>query len=374
MLSLIQNNLGKYLLSVQEDLKSSAVNTTPTTSEFEAYKGIDKKTELVGATTLGEQTQKVMREAPGQGQLEYDPETGTYKTKGETKLVEEKQPTKITTLETPTGAAAATTKETPIEKASRIAAMTRPQTTSGPSLEDLQKLFQPQQLSTKDKLINTALSVGADIGSAYLMKQMGIGAATSSTPIYTGGGFGGGYMGTTGGGGFSGAGGAGLLSGITTFAQTGDVGAAVKSGAATAAGTAIGTAVGGPIGGAIGGAIGSVIGCFLPDTLIRMADGSEKKIIDIDIKDNLEVGGLVFATGKFLINNLFDYKGIKVSGEHLVNESGKWLKVKQSQFAKSLGNDEHIVYTLGSQNRRILINNILFTDYFDFEEQKTLAA
>lgn len=373
MLSLIQNNLGKYLLSV-EDLKSSAVNTTPTTSEFEAYKGIDKKTELVGATTLGEQTQKVMREAPGQGQLEYDPETGTYKTKGETKLVEEKQPTKITTLETPTGAAAATTKETPIEKASRIAAMTRPQTTSGPSLEDLQRLFQPQQLSTKDKLINTALSVGADIGSAYLMKQMGIGAATSSTPIYTGGGFGGGYMGTSGGGGFSGAGGAGLLSGITTFAQTGDVGAAVKSGAATAAGTAIGTAVGGPIGGAIGGAIGSVIGCFLPDTLIRMADGSEKKIIDIDIKDNLEVGGLVFATGKFLINNLFDYKGIKVSGEHLVNENGKWLKVKQSQFAKSLGNDEHIVYTLGSQNRRILINNILFTDYFDFEEQKTLAA
>ena len=198
---------------------------------------------------------------------------------------------------------------------------------------------------------------------------MGLGSA-STTPIYTGGGFGGGYMSTSGSGTFGGAGGAGLLSGITTFAQTGDVGAAVKSGAATAAGTAIGTAVGGPI----GGAIGSVIGCFLPDTLIRMADGSEKKIIDIDIKDNLEVGGLVFATGKFLINNLFDYKGIKVSGEHLVNENGKWLKVKQSQFAKSLGNDEHIVYTLGSQNRRILINNILFTDYFDFEEQKTLAA
>jgi len=367
--SLIKNQLGNYFLEMQDQIQpASKSDINP--AEFEAYTGPAQKTELVGTTTLGEQTQKVMREAPGQGQLEYDPETGTYKTKGETKLVEEKEQPKITTLETKTGAAAATTKETPLEKVNRIAAMTRPQT-SGPSLEELQKLFQPQQLSTKDKLINTALSVGGDLATKYFAQQMGIGgAAASSTPIYTGGGFGGGYMGTSGGGAFSGASGAGFLSAGATLLT----GGSVKEAAGTGIGTAIGTAVAGPIGGAIGGAIGSVIGCFLPDTLIRMADGLEKKIIDIDIKDNLEVGGLVFATGKFLINNLFDYKGIKVSGEHLVNESGKWLKVKQSQFAKSLGNDEHIVYTLGSQNRRILINNILFTDYFDFEEQKTLAA
>ena len=369
MLSLVKNQLGNYF--VQEIEKSS--NPIVDTSAYEAYTG-GTKTSLATAGDIGTETEKLLqRELPGQAELVIDPETGQAVTKQalEQKQVEVTKP--ISTVGQPvTGQD--TGVSTALQKAEKIAGLTKRQTSGGPSLEDLRSVFQPQQLSTKDKLINTALGVGADIGSAYLMKQMGIGAATSSTPIYTGGGFGGGYMGTTGGGGFSGAGGAGLVSGITTFAQTGDVGAAVKSGAATAAGTAIGTAVGGPIGGAIGGAIGSVIGCFLPDTLIRMADGSEKKIINIDIKDNLEVGGLVFATGKFLINNLFDYKGIKVSGEHLVNENGKWLKVKQSQFAKSLGNGEHIVYTLGSQNRRILINNILFTDYFDFEEQKTLAA
>jgi len=147
-----------------------------------------------------------------------------------------------------------------------------------------------------------------------------------------------------------------------------------KTSTAMGAGAAIGTAVGGPIGGIVGGAIGKIIGCFLPDTLVQMSDGSEKRIIDIELKDNIAIGGRVFALGKFVVDNLFDYKGIKVSGDHLVNENGKWLKVKDSKFSKSLGNDEHIVYTLGADNRRMLINNILFTDFFDIEEQKALAA
>lgn len=365
--SLIKNQLGNYFLEMQDQIKpASRSEINP--AEFEAYTGPAQKTELLGGTTtLGQQTQKVMREAPGQGQLEYDPETGMYKAKGETKLVEEKEPPKITKLETSTSAATAA-KETPLEKVSRIAAMTRPQTT-GPSMDELRSLFQPAQLSTKDKLINTALSVGGDLATKYFAQQMGISTGAATTNIYTGGGINP-YGGTSGSGMFGGASGAGFLSAGATLLS----GGSPKEAVTTGIGTAIGTTVGGPIGGAIGGAIGSIIGCFLPDTLITMADGSKKKIIDIDIKDNIEVGGKVFATGKFLVNNLFDYKGIKVSGSHLVNENGKWLKVKDSLFAKSLGNDEHIVYTLGSENRRILIGNILFTDYFDFEEQKTLAA
>ena len=140
------------------------------------------------------------------------------------------------------------------------------------------------------------------------------------------------------------------------------------------AGAAIGTAVGGPVGGVVGSVIGGILGCFLPDTLITMADNSKKKIIDIDIRDNIKIGGFVFATGKFLVNDIYDYKGIKVSGSHLVQENGNWLKVKDSKISKLVSTDDTIVYTLGSENRRILINNTLFTDYFDIDEQKTLAA
>ena len=46
-----------------------------------------------------------------------------------------------------------------------------------------------------------------------------------------------------------------------------------------------------------------------------MTDGSKKKIIDIELKDNVAIGGFVFATGKFLVNDIYDYKNIKVSGK-----------------------------------------------------------
>jgi len=113
-------------------------------------------------------------------------------------------------------------------------------------------------------------------------------------------------------------------------------------------------------------------GCFLVGTLVQMANGTQKPIEQIDIGDNVLVGGFIFATGKFLINNLFDYKGIKVSGSHMVQEDGRWMRVSDSKQAKSLGDGKHIVYIFGSENRRLKINDILFTDYFEVTEQEKL--
>ena len=78
----------------------------------------------------------------------------------------------------------------------------------------------------------------------------------------------------------------------------------------------------------------------------------------------------MFATGKFLIDDLFEYKGIKVSGTHMVKEDGTWTRVADSKHGKSLGDDEHIVYVFGSELRRIIINGIEFTDYFEIERNK----
>ena len=127
-----------------------------------------------------------------------------------------------------------------------------------------------------------------------------------------------------------------------------------------------GTGARGPAGGGGGGGGG----CFLPDTPITMADGTEKSVKDVDIGDKVAEGGKVFATGKFLVENLYDYKGIKVSGSHMVNEEDKWTRIEDSKQGKSLGDDEHIVYVFGSENRRILIKGILFTDYFEVKEQE----
>jgi hypothetical protein len=103
-----------------------------------------------------------------------------------------------------------------------------------------------------------------------------------------------------------------------------------------------------------------------------MLDGSTKPVEQVDLGNEVAIGGKVFATGKFLVENLHDYKGIKVSGSHMVNEDNKWVRVEDSKHGKPLGDDEHTVYVFGSENRRILINDILFTDYFETKEQEKL--
>ena len=113
-------------------------------------------------------------------------------------------------------------------------------------------------------------------------------------------------------------------------------------------------------------------GCFLKGTQVTMADGSTKAIEQVDLGDKVAEGGKVFATGKFLVDNLHDYRGIKVSGSHMVNEDGNWTRVEDSKHGKALGDEEHTVYVFGAENRRILINNILFTDYFEVKEKDKL--
>ena len=113
-------------------------------------------------------------------------------------------------------------------------------------------------------------------------------------------------------------------------------------------------------------------GCFAKGTLIMMDDGTQKPVEDVDIGDEVKLGGFVFATGKFLINNLYNYKGIEVSGSHMVLEDDKWLRVEDSELATLVSEDDTIVYVFGSENRRIVIDDVVFTDYFEVNEQEKL--
>jgi len=113
-------------------------------------------------------------------------------------------------------------------------------------------------------------------------------------------------------------------------------------------------------------------GCFLAGTPVTMADGSTKPIEEVDIEDNVAVGGFVFATGKFLINDLYDYKGIKVAGSHMVKEDSEWKRVSESKIGKPFDQGNNIVYVFGCENRRIQIKDTLFTDYFDGFAQEGL--
>ena len=360
MLKLVQDTItGLYSPVNQENKSEPNIDG----SAFEAYVGNQKTTLATGGTDLGQQTQDILQRDTG-GQLTYDAATQSFKRTGEKETgVGVGKITDISSTGQQT-----TPGETPFDKVSRITAMTPIGT--GTSGVDQSQIDRALALQEKQQRMGSLMQT-ADLGlKAYRtfkgLKSGSIMGTTGPITPLTGGSFGGSTF-------MSGAGGAAVAGGIG-YGVSKLLGGDAKENRAAGVGSAIGMAVGGPVGGVVGGAIGRVIGCFLPNTLVSMADGSKKKIIDIELKDNVAIGGFVFATGKFLVNDIYDYKGVKVSGSHLVNEKGNWLKVEDSKLAKLISTEDTVVYTLGTKNRRILINDILFTDYFDIDEQQKMAS
>ena len=102
--------------------------------------------------------------------------------------------------------------------------------------------------------------------------------------------------------------------------------------------------------------------CFDPNTLIQMADGSEKKIKEIQLGDNTK-GGEVTGVFQFKASDeIHDYKGVTVAGSHYVKEDGKFIMVKDSPLSIKI-NKIPVVYSLDTTGRRIFIKDIEFADY-----------
>mgnify|MGYP003110360214 CR=1 FL=1 len=102
--------------------------------------------------------------------------------------------------------------------------------------------------------------------------------------------------------------------------------------------------------------------CFDPNTLIQMADGSEKKIKEIQLGDQTK-GGEVTGVFQFKASDeIHDYKGVTVAGSHYVKEDGKFIMVKDSPISVKIDKIP-VVYSLDTTGRRIFINDIEFADY-----------
>ena len=117
-----------------------------------------------------------------------------------------------------------------------------------------------------------------------------------------------------------------------------------------------------------GGSSGSVSSanegtfCFDPNTLVQMADGSEKKIKEIQLGDQTK-GGEVTGVFQFKASDeIHDYKGVTVAGSHYVKEDGKFIMVQDSPISVKI-NKIPVVYSLDTTGRRIFIKDIEFADY-----------
>lgn len=111
-------------------------------------------------------------------------------------------------------------------------------------------------------------------------------------------------------------------------------------------------------------------GCFDKNTKIKTRDGeiSIKNILPGTILSN---GSTVTSIFKLALNNRDMYKldNIIVSGSHMVFcDSIGWIKVEEHPNAKLINNyRQPFIYCLGTDNKRIFINNTKFLDWDDLE-------
>ena len=150
----------------------------------------------------------------------------------------------------------------------------------------------------------------------------------------------------------------------------------------------VGSTLGGAVGGAVtgaaltswsgpgaiaGGAVGGLVGlasslvkkiCFAIGTPVTMEDGTERKIEELRLYDNMKEGGSVWGTGTCLSEDMWNYKGLFVSGEHAVLENGQWVRISQSEHGRKLTIDEPmVVVPIANENHVMIVNGMVFSDY-----------
>ena len=236
VLQLVIDEAGNY---TYQDPRKKSINSEVQSQAFDAYEG-NKNKDVVGETSLSTQTEKILRETPGQYTTTFDEETGQFKTKvtgQEDTEIDVKQPTVGEVVEQ---------RETPLERVSKIASMTRPQpidnTRVAQLIEDKNKLLERQQ----------NLNFARDLAVSFLPKEKileGIGGQVkipvtgltelTATPI---------GQTTLGGAATAGA----VAYGLSEVFK-------VKEKKGVTAGATIGSVVGGPVGAVVGGVVGGAV-------------------------------------------------------------------------------------------------------------------
>ena len=121
-------------------------------------------------------------------------------------------------------------------------------------------------------------------------------------------------------------------------------------------------------GGGGGGGGGGGPTCFKAGTCFRMADGSIKKIEDIEAKDEMAVGGKVkFAiSGDGTQEEWFDANGITVSGSHAIKKDGVWMRVRDAGF-EQVDTIDTFYTVINEHHRMIAEDGQIFTDYDEID-------
>jgi len=106
--------------------------------------------------------------------------------------------------------------------------------------------------------------------------------------------------------------------------------------------------------------------CFDKNTLLKMKDGTFKKIINIQIGDILENNNIITSKIAVTCENSIIYQidNILVSDSHILHYNGNWITVSKHPKAIKVDNyDNKYLYCLNTTEKTIKIGNYVFTDW-----------
>jgi ABC-type multidrug transport system fused ATPase/permease subunit len=112
--------------------------------------------------------------------------------------------------------------------------------------------------------------------------------------------------------------------------------------------------------------------CFDHKTKIFLENRTYKYIKDIKPGDILLDGSIITSKIKVLSKDLdmYNLNGIIVSESHIVNFNNKWIKVKDHPDSKKLITyREPYLYCLNTSNKKIRLNNMIFTDWDELYDE-----
>ena len=109
--------------------------------------------------------------------------------------------------------------------------------------------------------------------------------------------------------------------------------------------------------------------CFDPDTRIKLLNGEYKNINKIKLEDILIDGSIVKGYCEFNISSqivsMYIINDVIVSGDHIIYEEGKTIRVCDSKLSKPYYYDKENLICLITNTGKIPINNMIFSDYLD---------
>ena len=117
------------------------------------------------------------------------------------------------------------------------------------------------------------------------------------------------------------------------------------------------------------GPLGGVISffCFDPETSVMMSNGSYSYLRNLKVGSYLHPNNQILSKMTFSSKDvpMYQYHNIIVAGSHLVNENGKWIRVKDSANATLIPYEKDEIICLETDDSFINIDGIEFRDYFE---------